>query len=179
MSKIGKQPIVIPSGVEVSITGNVVTVKGSKGNLSRTLPEQIEITKKENEVIVARKGDDNHSRSLHGLCRTLVNNMIIGVSVGYSKVLKIVGVGYRAALKGTGLNLQLGFSHPVEVSAPEGISFEVGKDNSITIKGIDKELVGQVAANIRKLRKPEPYKGKGIMYADEHIVRKAGKKGGK
>ena len=179
MSRIGKQPIPVPNGVEVTITGQDVTVKGSKGTLSRTLSDRISIVKEEASLIVGMKDESRQARELFGLSRTLVNNMVIGVTEGFSKVLKVVGVGYRATAKGKDLEMQLGFSHNVMINAPENISFLVGKDNSITISGINKEVVGQVAANIRMLRKPEPYKGKGVMYTDERIIRKAGKKGGK
>ena len=179
MSRIGKQPIPVPNGVEVTITGQDVKVKGPKGTLSRTLSDKISITKEESSLVVTMNDESRQARELFGLSRTLVNNMVVGVTDGYSKILKIVGVGYRAIAKGKNLEMQLGFSHPVLVEAPENISFEVGKDSTVTISGINKELVGQVAANIRKLRKPEPYKGKGVMYSDERIVRKAGKKGGK
>ena len=176
MSRIGNAPIEVPSGVDVSISGTDVTVKGSKGELSITLPGEITASIEENTVTVVRPDDSGQSKSMHGLARTLVQNMIIGVSDGFTKKLEIVGVGYRAAAKGTNaLEMQLGFSHPVHIQAPEGIEFEVPQQTEIIVKGIDKQLVGQVAADIRKWRKPEPYKGKGIKYEGERIIRKAGK----
>ena len=160
----------------MSISGTDVTVKGSKGELSITLPGEITASIEENTVTVVRPDDSGQSKSMHGLARTLVQNMIIGVSDGFTKKLEIVGVGYRAAAKGTNaLEMQLGFSHPVHIQAPEGIEFEVPQQTEIIVKGIDKQLVGQVAADIRKWRKPEPYKGKGIKYEGERIIRKAGK----
>ena len=160
----------------MSISGTDVTVKGSKGELSITLPGEITASIEENTVTVVRPDDSGQSKSMHGLARTLVQNMIIGVSDGFTKKLEIVGVGYRAAAKGTNaLEMQLGFSHPVHIQAPDGIEFEVPQQTEIIVKGIDKQLVGQVAADIRKWRKPEPYKGKGIKYEGERIIRKAGK----
>jgi len=176
MSRIGSAPITIPSGVDVSIAGTDVTVKGSKGELSITLPGEITASIDEGVVTMVRPSDAGDHKAMHGLARTLVDNMITGVSEGFSKKLEIVGVGYRAAAKGSNaLEMQLGFSHPVHIQAPEGIEFEVPVQTEIIVKGIDKQLVGQVAADIRKWRKPEPYKGKGIKYEGERIIRKAGK----
>ncbi|MEG0375554.1 MAG: 50S ribosomal protein L6 [Raoultibacter sp.] len=175
MSRIGKQPITVPAGVEVKIDGNTVTVKGAKGELSRTLPEMMAIKQEGDQVIVERPDDSREAKSFHGLSRTLISNMVEGVSAGFSKKLELVGVGYRAALKGQDLEMQLGFSHPVLVKAPEGITFEVPSQTEIIVSGPSKEAVGQVAANIRKWRKPEPYKGKGIRYQGEHVRRKLGK----
>ena len=179
MSRIGRLPIAIPSGVEVSIDGRDVQVKGPKGTLNRTISAPITIEKNEaGELVVARPDDERESRSLHGLTRTLVNNMVVGVTDGYEKKLEIVGVGYRAIPKGpTQIEFQLGYSHPIIFDAPEGITFEVETATRLSVKGIDKQQVGEVAANIRKLRKPEPYKGKGVRYAGEHVRRKAGKAG--
>jgi large subunit ribosomal protein L6 len=179
MSRIGKAPITVPSGVDVTITGRTVTVKGPKGTLSRDIPGEIVVRKEESTILVERPNDERENRALHGLSRTLVNNMIVGVTDGFSKELEIVGVGYRAEAQGQNLRLALGFSHPVTVPAPEGISFEIPVQTRVIVKGIDKELVGQVAANIRSIRKPEPYKGKGVRYLGERIVRKAGKTGKK
>jgi large subunit ribosomal protein L6 len=176
MSRIGKQPIPVPSGVEVSIDARRVTVKGPKGTLEHEVPATITITREGDELVVARPDDQRENRSLHGLTRSLVSNMVTGVSQGFSRDLEIVGVGYRVAAQGPAkLELQLGFSHPVYIEAPEGITFEVPQPTRITVQGADKQLVGQVAADIRKLRKPEPYKGKGIRYSDERVLRKAGK----
>ncbi len=176
MSRIGRSPIPVPAGVDVAIAGRHVTVKGPKGTLERDLPGEITIRHDEGTLLVERPNDERHNRALHGLSRSLVNNMVVGVSNGFDKVLEIVGVGYRATPKGTNqIELALGFSHPVVVSAPDGITFEVPQPTRIQVRGIDKELVGQVAANIRKIRKPEPYKGKGVRYAGERVVRKAGK----
>lgn len=175
MSRIGKQPIAVPAGVEVTIDGTTVSVKGAKGELTRTLPETMVIKHEGDEIIVERPDESREARSLHGLTRTLVANMVEGVSTGFKKKLELVGVGYRAALKGTDLELQLGYSHPVQVKAPEGITFEVPSQTEIIVSGPSKEAVGQVAANIRKWRKPEPYKGKGVRYEGEHVRRKLGK----
>jgi large subunit ribosomal protein L6 len=176
MSRIGKQPIAIPSGVEVTLDGTHVTVKGPKGTLEHDAPEAITITRDGDELVVQRPDDEREHRSLHGLTRSLVANMVAGVSTGFTKELDIVGVGYRAAAAGLKrLDLQLGFSHPVAIEAPEGVEFEVPSPTRIVVKGFDKQLVGQVAADIRKIRKPEPYKGKGIRYVDERVLRKAGK----
>ena len=178
MSRIGRLPITVPSGVEVSIEGRDVQVKGPKGTLSRTIAAPITIERNdEGQLVVARPDDERESRSLHGLTRTLVNNMVVGVTDGYAKTLEIVGVGYRAALKGDELELALGFSHPVVIKPEPGITFEVPAPTKITVSGIDKQRVGQVAADIRKWRKPEPYKGKGVRYKGEHVRRKAGKAG--
>ena len=176
MSRIGKLPVPVPAGVEVNIDGHTVTVKGSKGELTRTFNENMAISKAEDgSIVVERPNDERENRSLHGLTRSLINNMVIGVSEGYKKTLELVGVGYRAALKGGKLEIQLGFSHPVIVDAVEGVTFECPEPTIINISGIDKQLVGQVAADIRAYRKPEPYKGKGIRYQGEHIRRKEGK----
>ena len=179
MSRIGKTPITVPNGVEVSIAGRTVSVKGPKGNLSREIPGEIVVRKEENTLLVERPNDERTNRALHGLTRTLVSNMVVGVTDGFAKELEIVGVGYRAEAQGQNLRLALGFSHPVIVEAPAGISFEIPAQTRVIVKGIDKELVGQVAANIRSIRKPEPYKGKGVRYAGERILRKAGKTGKK
>ncbi len=175
MSRIGKQPIPVPSGVEVIINGSEVTVKGPKGTLTQTFVSDINIELVDGAVLVTRPTDERRHRSLHGLTRTLVANMVVGVSEGYQKDLEIVGVGYRATLKGADLDLSLGFSHPVIVTAEDGITFEVPAPTKISVKGIDKQRVGQVAAEIRKIRPPEPYKGKGVRYAGEHVRRKLGK----
>lgn len=177
MSRIGKLPITVPGGVDVKIDGQQVTVKGSKGELSLVVAEPIRVALEDGQVLVTRPDDERESRALHGLTRTLINNNIIGVTEGYSKGLEVVGTGYRVQQKGTGLELALGFSHPVNVEAPEGITLAVEGANKITVSGISKQAVGEAAANIRKLKKPEPYKGKGIRYAGENIRRKAGKAG--
>ena len=180
MSRIGKMPIAIPDGVNVEIAeNNKVTVKGPKGTLERTLPAEMNIEIKDGQVLVERPNDLQRSRSLHGLTRTLLNNMVVGVSQGYEKVLEINGVGYRASKSGNVLTLQLGYSHPVEMTDPEGVESVCETQTKIIIKGIDKEKVGQYAAEIRSKRGPEPYKGKGIKYAEEHIRRKVGKAGKK
>ena len=176
MSRIGKLPVSVPAGVEVSINGNEVTVKGPKGELTRSFYSALTIEQAEdNSIVVTRPDDERETRALHGLTRTLINNMVVGVSEGYSKTLELVGVGYRAAVKGDKLEMNLGFSHPVIVEKPEGITFECPDQAKIVVSGIDKQQVGQVAADIRKWRKPEPYKGKGIRYQGEHIRRKEGK----
>jgi large subunit ribosomal protein L6 len=176
MSRIGSSPITVPSGVDVSIEGTLVTVKGPKGSLERELPPPITATLDDDVLQVERPDDDRRSKSMHGLARSLVQNMVVGVTEGYSKELEIIGVGYRAQAKGKNkLELALGFSHSIEVDAPEGIEFDVPQPTQVMVNGIDKQLVGQVAANIRALRKPEPYKGKGVRYAGEHVIRKAGK----
>jgi large subunit ribosomal protein L6 len=176
MSRVGKKPIPIPSSVEFKVNGSKVDVKGPKGHLVRNMHPNMKIEFKDNEVTVTRPSDGRLDRSLHGLTRTLINNMVLGVSAGYSKQLNIVGVGYKVALKGKDLDLNLGFSHAINYPAPKGIEFEVdGKKNTVVIKGINKELVGQTAAEIRGFRPPEPYKGKGVMYSTEKIIRKAGK----
>jgi large subunit ribosomal protein L6 len=180
MSRIGKLPVPVPDGVEVSLDGLDVTVKGPKGELSRRMPEGVTLSRDdEGAVVVTRNGETRTERSRHGLVRTLIANMIEGVTAGYSKSLELVGVGYRAAAKGSDIELQVGYSHPVLIPAPEGIAFEVPQPTRITVSGIDKVLVGQVAANIRKVRPPEPYKGKGIKYEGEQIRRKAGKAAGR
>lgn len=175
MSRIGKIPVAIPSGVEVKVDGHVVTVKGSKGELTREFNPMMTIKVEGEEVIVERPDDSRQAKSLHGLTRTLIHNMVEGVHDGYSKKLELVGVGYRAALKGSDLEIQLGYSHPVIVKSPENITFEVPSQTEIIVKGISKEQVGQVAADIRAWRKPEPYKGKGVRYEGEYVRRKLGK----
>ena len=176
MSRIGKQPITVPSGVDVSIDGRRVVVKGPKGTLEHEIPETITVSREGDDLVVTRPDDERTNRSLHGLTRTLVANMVTGVSQGFTRDLEIVGVGYRALPQGPDkIELQLGFSHPVFFEAPAGITFDVPQPTRITVLGADKQLVGQVAADIRKIRKPEPYKGKGVRYVDEHVRRKAGK----
>lgn len=177
MSRIGRLPISVPAGVEVTIDGSRVAVKGSKGELSRTISAPITVSQDDGVITVSRPDDERVSRSLHGLSCTLISNMIQGVSEGYSKKLEIVGTGYRVMAKGTDLEFALGYSHPITVKAPEGITFAVEGNNKLTVSGIDKQQVGQVAANIRGLRAPDPYKGKGIRYAGEQIRRKVGKAG--
>ncbi|MDJ0498363.1 MAG: 50S ribosomal protein L6 [Acidimicrobiia bacterium] len=177
MSRIGNSPISLPSGVEIKVNGSDVTVKGAKGTLERTFDSRISFNVADDVVEVVRANDERDTRALHGLSRALLNNMVIGVSEGYKKDLEMVGVGYRASLKGKSLELLVGFSHPVLVEAPDGVEFEVPETTKISVSGIDKQLVGQVAADIRKVRPPEPYKGKGIRYAGEHVRRKAGKAG--
>ncbi len=176
MSRVGKQPIPVPSGVEVSIDGSRVTVKGPKGTLEHEAPPAMVVSRDGEDIVVTRPDDERENRALHGLTRSLVNNMVVGVSEGYVKELEIVGVGYRVQAQGSSkLELQIGYSHSVPVEAPEGITFEVPVPTRIVVRGADKQLVGQVAADIRKIRKPEPYKGKGIRYVDEYVRRKAGK----
>jgi large subunit ribosomal protein L6 len=178
MSRIGRMPVVVPSGVDVAIDGSLVTVKGPKGTLSHTVVTPITVTQDDGVLTVARPDDERESRARHGLTRTLVNNMVVGVTDGYEKKLEIVGVGYRVLSKGpTQLEFQLGYSHPITFNAPDGITFTVESPTRLSVQGIDKQLVGEVAANIRKLRKPEPYKGKGVRYAGEQIRRKVGKAG--
>ena len=178
MSRIGRLPITVPAGVEVKVDGSVVSVKGSKGELSHTVASPIEVALEDNTLTVTRPNDERASRSLHGLTRTLIANMVTGVTEGYEKKLEIVGVGYRVLPKGpTQLEFQLGYSHSITFDAPDGITFTVDGPTRLGVQGIDKQLVGEVAANIRKLRKPEPYKGKGVRYAGEHIRRKVGKAG--
>ena len=178
MSRIGKLPVAVPSGVDVAIDGALVTVKGPKGTLSHSIAEPITVEKGEGVLDVKRPDDERISKSLHGLSRTLINNMVVGVTEGFEKKLEIVGVGYRVLSKGpTQLEFQLGYSHPITFTAPDGITFAVEGPTRLGVQGIDKQLVGEVAANIRKLRKPEPYKGKGVRYAGEHIRRKVGKAG--
>ena len=182
MSRIGRLPIPVPAGVELALDGQLVTVKGPKGTLSHLISEPIKIEKAEDGAgtvtyVVTRPDDERASRSLHGLTRTLVNNMVIGVTTGYEKAMEIRGVGYRVAAKGSDLEFALGYSHPVPVLAPDGITFEVSSPTKFVVKGIDKQKVGEVAANIRKLRKPDPYKGKGVRYEGEQIKLKVGKTG--
>jgi large subunit ribosomal protein L6 len=179
MSRIGKTPIPIPEGVQVEIQGNVVTVKGPKGTLSRELHPDIKVEKQDSTLEVSRPTDDRMRRSLHGLTRTLVSNMVMGVTDGFTKRLEVAGVGYRAQQVGKDILLQVGFSHPVHVQSPEGIALAVEGNNRIVVTGIDKELVGETAARIRRVKLPEPYKGKGIRYQGERIRTKAGKTGGK
>ena len=176
MSRVGHSPIAVPDGVEVTVSGRELTVTGPKGALARRLPGEITVRQEDSTLFVERPDDERENRALHGLTRSLVNNMVSGVTTGFTKELEIVGVGYRANAKGSDqLELALGFSHPVRVDAPEGITFEVPVPTRITVRGIDKELVGQVAATIRMIRKPEPYKGKGVRYQGERVLRKAGK----
>jgi large subunit ribosomal protein L6 len=176
MSRVGRAPITVPSSVTVTLSGATVNVKGPQGTLERSLPEGITIAQDGDTLVVSRPDDERRHRALHGLSRSLVANMVSGVTDGFTKELEIVGVGYRATARGSNaIELALGFSHPVVVDAPEGISFEVPVPTRVIVKGIDKEKVGQVAADIRKLRKPEPYKGKGVRYANERVMRKAGK----
>ena len=178
MSRIGKLPITVPSGVDVSIDGRTVTVKGPKGTLTHTVIEPITVERDDDgAILVKRPDDERRSKAMHGLSRTLVNNLVVGVTAGYEKRLEIHGVGYRVALKGSTLEFALGFSHPVVIPAPEGITFAVETPTRFSVSGIDKQLVGETAANIRKLRKPDPYKGKGVRYAGEVIRRKVGKTG--
>jgi large subunit ribosomal protein L6 len=177
MSRIGKLPIPVPSGVEVTISGRDVTVKGPKGTLSHSVVEPISISRSDDELIVVRPDDERDSKARHGLTRTLVANMVTGVTEGYSKTLEIVGTGYRVQARGSNLEFALGFSHPVTVVPPEGISFAVEAPTRFVVSGIDKQQVGETAANIRKIRKPEPYKGKGVRYQGEVVRRKAGKAG--
>jgi large subunit ribosomal protein L6 len=176
MSRIGRNPITVPASVTVSLSGDQVTVAGPNGSMSRTVPEGITLHQEGDQLVVERASDETRERSLHGLTRTLVANMVTGVTQGWTKELEIIGVGYRAAASTPGvLDLALGFSHPVKYQAPEGITFEVPVPTRVVVKGADKEVVGQVAASIRKLRKPEPYKGKGVRYLGERVLRKAGK----
>ena len=178
MSRIGRLPIPVPSGVEVTLDGQAVTVKGQKGTLNHTVPSPITVERAEDGTLqVVRPDDERESRSLHGLTRSLVANMVTGVTDGYAKAMEIRGVGYRVAAKGSNLEFALGYSHPVPVEAPEGISFEVQSPTKFVVRGIDKQKVGEVAANIRKLRKPDPYKGKGVRYEGEQIKLKVGKTG--
>ena len=180
MSRIGKLPVPVPSGVDVQVNAQTVTVKGPKGTLSHTVAAPITVENGDGTLEVKRPNDERESRALHGLTRSLINNMVVGVTDGFAKELEIIGVGYRAeALAPNKLRLALGFSHPVIVDAPDGITFEVPVQTRVIVRGIDKELVGQVAANIRSIRKPEPYKGKGVRYLGEKVLRKAGKTGKK
>ena len=178
MSRVGRSPIAVPNGVTVTLSGSTVSVKGPQGTLERRIPEPITIAQDGDSLVVSRPDDERQNRALHGLSRSLVANMVSGVTDGFTKELEIVGVGYRATAQGSSaIELALGFSHPVRVQAPEGIEFEVPQPTRIAVRGIDKEAVGQVAANIRKIRKPEPYKGKGVRYLGERVQRKAGKTG--
>jgi large subunit ribosomal protein L6 len=177
MSRIGRLPIPVPSSVDVTIEGRELTVTGPKGTLSRTLHADMTVAKDDGTIVVRRPSEQKIHKQLHGLTRTLVNNMVIGVTDGYRKGLEITGVGYRAALNGRKLTLNLGYSHPVEIDPPEGISFELENPTHLAVVGIDKELVGEIAAKVRASRKPEPYKGKGVRYAGEYVRRKAGKAG--
>lgn len=179
MSRIGKRPITIPAKVTVAIDGQTVTVKGPKGELSRTLPAEVTVVQEGETILVNRVDDSRAARQRHGLCRTLVANMVEGVSQGFQRKLEIQGVGYRAAVQGKNLNLSMGFSHPVNIEPPEGITFAVEGNTNVFVSGIDKEVVGNTAAKIRAVRPPEPYKGKGIRYAGEAVRRKVGKTGGK
>ena len=178
MSRIGKAPITVPAGVDIALGEGTITVKGPRGQLARSVPEPISVRRDGDTLLVERPDDERVSRSLHGLTRTLVNNMVLGVTTGFTKELDIIGVGYRAEAQGSkAIRLALGFSHPVIVDAPDGIEFEVPVPTRVVVKGIDKERVGQVAADIRSIRKPEPYKGKGVRYSGEKVTRKAGKTG--
>jgi large subunit ribosomal protein L6 len=177
MSRIGRMPVPIPSGVDVTIDGREVTVTGPKGKLSLEVAEPIEVSQSDGAITVTRPNDEGNVRALHGLSRSLVANMVTGVTAGYSKTLEIVGVGYRVQARGSNLEFSLGFSHPITVSPPEGIMLRVETPTRLVVEGIDKQQVGEVAANIRKLRKPDPYKGKGLRYSGEHIRRKVGKAG--
>jgi large subunit ribosomal protein L6 len=179
VSRIGRKPISLPTGVEINIDNNIITVKGPKGTLSQSIPEDIVIDQGENELLVKRPSDIKKHRALHGLTRALVANMVTGVTTGFEKKLEMVGVGYRAQMQGSKLVINIGFSHPVEIEPPQGIEFEVPAVTKITVKGIDKQLVGNTAAHIRDIRKPEPYKGKGLRFEGEVVRRKAGKTGGK
>jgi large subunit ribosomal protein L6 len=178
MSRIGKLPVTVPAGVDVTIDGRTVTVKGPKGTLSHTVIEPITVERGDDgAILVKRPDDERRNKAYHGLTRSLVNNLVVGVTSGYEKKLEIVGVGYRVALRGSNLEFALGFSHPVVVEPPEGITFAVESPTRFSVSGIDKQLVGETAANIRKIRKPEPYKGKGVRYAGENVRRKVGKTG--
>ncbi len=177
MSRVGKLPIAIPQGTKVTLNGDAITVQGPKGTLSRTVHSSCTVAVETDQIVVKAQSEEKQDRAFQGLTRALLNNMVVGVTAGFEKVLEINGVGYRAEAKGNTITLNLGYSHPIEYVLPEGISADVEKQTKITVKGIDKELVGAAAAKIRSFRKPEPYKGKGIKYADERIVRKAGKTG--
>ncbi len=177
MSRIGRLPVAIPSGVEINVEGQTVKVKGPKGELAHTVAQPIQVEKNDDQVQVSRPNDERESRSLHGLTRSLINNMVLGVTEGYVKKLEIHGTGYRVQNKGGSLEFALGYSHSITVEPPKGITFTVENPTRFQVEGIDKQLVGEVAANIRKLRKPDPYKGKGVRYAGEHIRRKVGKAG--
>ncbi|HEY1449181.1 MAG TPA: 50S ribosomal protein L6 [Caulobacteraceae bacterium] len=176
MSRIGKKPIPVPANVQVTIDGQTVAVKGPKGELAWTVSEEIAVTQENGELTLAPRNESTRARAMWGLSRTLVNNMVVGVTTGYEKTLELVGVGYRAAMKGQSLSMQLGFSHDVEIPAPAGVSFLVPRPVEIRISGIDKQVVGETAARIRKIRPPEPYKGKGVRFAGEKVRRKEGKK---
>ena len=176
MSRIGKKPIAIPSGVTVTLEGQTVTVKGPKGQLAWTVAEEVEVTQADGQLTLAPRADSQRSRAMWGLSRTLVDNMVEGVTKGYEQALELVGVGYRAAMKGNSLSMQLGFSHDVDIKPPAGVTFAVPKQTEIRISGIDKQVVGEIAAQIRRIRPPEPYKGKGVRYAGEKVRRKEGKK---
>lgn len=176
MSRIGKRPITVPKGVTITLDGQTVTVKGPKGESSWTVAEEIEVKQEDGELNLVARADTQRARAMWGLSRTLVDNMVVGVTDGFTRKLELVGVGYRAALKGSDLSLQLGFSHEVDIKAPEGVTFAVPKQTEINISGADKQVVGELAATIRKLRPPEPYKGKGVRYAGEKVRRKEGKK---
>ena len=177
MSRVGRLPIVIPAGVDIDVTDNHVVVKGPKGSLERDIPPLLSVVREDGQLRVERPDDQKRARELHGLTRTLINNMVVGVTEGYRRGLEIQGVGYRAQLVGQKLQLNLGYSHPIEIDPPEGIAFEVENPTRISVSGIDKELVGRIAAKVRACRKPEPYKGKGVRYAGEIVRRKAGKAG--
>jgi len=179
MSRIGKSPVQIPEKVSVDINGLIITVKGPKGELQRLMPEGVNFDQKDNQIVVTPATTKRYSRERHGLCRTLIANMVHGVTEGYSKKLEIVGVGSRAQVKGKNLVVSAGYSHPVEMTPPDGITYKVESNTNVTVSGIDKEIVGNEAAKIRSIRPPEPYKGKGIKYQDERIIRKAGKSGKK
>jgi large subunit ribosomal protein L6 len=176
MSRIGKKAVAVPSGVTVTLDGQTVTVKGPKGQLSWTLPDEIEARQEGQEIVVAKRTDTTRAQAMWGLSRTLVNNMVVGVTKGYEETLELVGVGYRAAMKGQALSMQLGFSHDVDIKPPAGVTFATPKQTEIRISGIDKQVVGETAARIRRIRPPEPYKGKGVRYAGEKVRRKEGKK---
>jgi large subunit ribosomal protein L6 len=177
MSRIGKLPVPVPAGVDITVSGALVTVKGPKGSLEHNVPAPINVAQEDAQIVVSRPDDERTSRALHGLTRTLIANMIIGVTQGYEKKLEIVGTGYRVVAKGSGLEFALGFSHPVVIEPPAGVTFAVESPTKFSVSGIDKQQVGEVAANIRKIRKPEPYKGKGVRYAGENVRRKVGKAG--
>lgn len=176
MSRVGRQPISIPSGVQVTLSGRQISVKGTKGQLNWEVPEPITVKQDSNNLVIERPDDDRKNRALHGTSRALIANMVRGVSEGFERKLEINGVGYRASAQGAMLNLELGYSHPIQYQLPQGITAEVEKNVQITLRGIDKQLLGEVAAKVRSFRPPEPYKGKGIKYAEEHIRRKVGKK---
>ena len=176
MSRIGKKPIAIPNGVQVTVSGQTVTVKGPKGQLAWTVADEIEVKQEEGQIVLGKRGDSQRAQAMWGLSRSLVNNMVVGVTQGYEEILELVGVGYRAAMKGQALSMQLGFSHDVDLKPPPGITFAVPKQTEIKITGIDKQQVGELAARIRRIRPPEPYKGKGVRYAGEQVRRKEGKK---